>query len=49
MIRRSLNVLVPTLAAAARPWGAIGEIVKGALKNYGYHVLIRPGEQPRPL
>jgi hypothetical protein len=66
MIRRSLNVLVPTLAAAALatltltaqqtgiankrpvsagackvcPWGAVGEIVKGALDNYGYEVLI---------
>jgi uncharacterized protein len=75
MIRRSLNVLVPTLAAAALatltltaqetgiknkrpvfagackvcPWGAVGEIVKGALKNYGYDVLICPGDQPRPL
>ena len=66
MIRRSLNVLVPTLAAATLatltltaqetgvknkrpvfagackvcPWGAVGEIVKGALQNYGYEVLI---------
>src|SRR5262249_22380551 len=32
----------PVFAGACKmcPWGAVGEIVKGALQNYGYDVLV---------